>query len=57
MNVAMDEFTIVGQLGPKYTDDAVVYDVIFRPETGGFLPIPQSEIDLSGGVFQQNAGH
>lgn len=28
----------------------------FRPETGGFLPIPQNEIDLSDGVLTQNPG-
>lgn len=28
----------------------------FRPETGGFLPIPQNEIDLSDGVLEQNPG-
>lgn len=31
-------------------------NIEFRPETGGFLPIPQTQIDLSGGVLTQNAG-
>lgn len=30
--------------------------VTFRPETGGFLSIPQTQIDLSDGVLTQNAG-
>lgn len=33
-----------------------VYTVDFRPETGGFLPIPQSEITLSGGIIEQTPG-
>lgn len=28
----------------------------FRPETGGFLPVPLTEIQLSEGVLQQNPG-
>jgi hypothetical protein len=32
------------------------YTVTFRPETGGFLPIPQSQVRLSGGVLTQNPG-
>lgn len=30
--------------------------IVFRPETGGFLPIPQTQIDLSGGVLTQSPG-
>ena len=30
--------------------------VTFRPETGGFLPIPLTEIQLSEGVLTQNPG-
>ncbi len=30
--------------------------VTFRSETGGFLPIPQTQIDLSNGVLTQNQG-
>lgn len=30
--------------------------IVFRPETGGFLPVPQTEIDLSNGVLIQNPG-
>lgn len=31
-------------------------NVSFRTETGGFLPIPQTQIDLSNGVLKQNPG-
>lgn len=36
--------------------NAETTSIVFRPETGGFLPIPQTQIDLSGGVLTQNAG-
>lgn len=36
--------------------NAETTNIAFRPETGGFLPIPQTQIDLSGGVLTQNAG-
>jgi len=32
------------------------YNGVFRPETGGFLPIPETEIRLSAGVLKQNKG-
>ncbi len=32
------------------------YTIDFNPETGGFLPIPQTEITLSGGVLEQTPG-
>jgi starch-binding outer membrane protein, SusD/RagB family len=32
------------------------YAVSFRPETGGFLSIPQTQIDLSKGLLVQNPG-
>lgn len=32
------------------------YNVTFPEETGGFLPIPQTEITLSGGVLEQTPG-
>jgi hypothetical protein len=32
------------------------YNIDFRPETGGFLPIPQTEITLSEGVLEQTPG-
>jgi hypothetical protein len=30
--------------------------IVFRPETGGFLPIPQTQIDLQEGAIRQNPG-
>ncbi|NME67424.1 RagB/SusD family nutrient uptake outer membrane protein [Flammeovirga aprica] len=32
------------------------YEISFRPETNGFLPIPESQIRLSAGVLTQNEG-
>jgi len=57
MAYANQEFTVIGLRGPNYTDDQVVYDITFNSATKGFLPIPQTEIDLSGGVFLQNDGY
>lgn len=54
---AEQEFTFSGIRGPNYTDDQVVYDVTFNAATKGFLPIPQTEMDLAGGVFIQNTGY
>jgi starch-binding outer membrane protein, SusD/RagB family len=33
-----------------------IYNDTYRPETGGFLPIPQTEITLSEGVLTQTPG-
>jgi len=33
-----------------------VYNVTYRPETKGLLPIPETEINLSNGVYNQNPG-
>ncbi|UCH13064.1 MAG: RagB/SusD family nutrient uptake outer membrane protein [Bacteroidales bacterium] len=33
-----------------------LYSASYRPETGGFLPIPESQIRLSEGVLEQNQG-
>jgi hypothetical protein len=35
---------------------AGIYSVTYRPETKGLLPIPESEIRLSNGVYDQNPG-
>jgi len=48
---------VVGVRGPKYIDDQIVYDHTFNPATKGFLPIPQVEIDISGGLLKQNDGY
>lgn len=57
MAVANQELTSVGLRGPDYIGDQVIFDVTFNSAMKGFLPIPQTEIDLSGGMFQQNAGY
>lgn len=57
LDVAADELTVVGLRGPLYIDDQVEYDVNFDEATRGFLPIPQTEMDLSSGTFQQNDGY
>jgi hypothetical protein len=57
MSVANQEFTVVGVRGPQYIGDQLIFDHTFNPATKGFLPIPQTEIDLSGGLFKQNTGY
>jgi starch-binding outer membrane protein, SusD/RagB family len=57
MAVAGQEITVVGVRGPNYIGDQQIFDVTFNSSTKGFLPIPQTEIDLSGGLFQQNDGY
>ncbi len=34
----------------------IEYSAIFRPETKGYLPIPESQVLLSDGVLEQNEG-
>ncbi|NQT78605.1 MAG: RagB/SusD family nutrient uptake outer membrane protein [Bacteroidetes bacterium] len=57
MDVASQELTVIGLRGPDYVEDQIVYDVTFNPSTRGFLPIPQTEMDLSNGFFHQNVGY
>ncbi len=57
MSVASQELTSVGLSGPDYEGDQAIFNVTFNSSTRGFLPIPQTEIDLSGGLFQQNEGY
>ncbi len=57
MAVANQELTVVGVRGPDYVEDQVVYDHTFNSATKGFLPIPQTEIDLSAGTLTQNDGY
>lgn len=54
---ANQELTHSGIRGPKYVGDQILFDVTFNMNTKGFLPIPQTEIDLSAGAFNQNAGY
>ncbi len=51
------ELTYSGIRGPLYVGDQQIFDVTFNQATRGFLPIPQSEIDLSGGKITQNQGY
>jgi hypothetical protein len=57
MAYAAQELTVVGLRGPRYEGDQQIFDHTFNPSTRGFLPIPQTEIDLSGGLFIQNPGY
>lgn len=54
---ATQEFTYSGIRGPNYEGDQVIFDATFNAATKGFLPIPQTEIDLSAGTFVQNDGY
>lgn len=57
MAFANQEFTTIGIRGPKYEGDQVIFDVTFNSAMKGLFPIPQSEMDLSGGLFVQNPGY
>ncbi|NLF42097.1 MAG: RagB/SusD family nutrient uptake outer membrane protein [Bacteroidales bacterium] len=57
VSYASQTFTVSGERGPNYIGDQILFDVTFKPLTKGFLPIPQAEINLSGGVFVQNDGY
>jgi hypothetical protein len=43
--------------GPNYVGDQQIFQVTFNSNTKGFLPIPQTEIDLSAGTLVQNDGY
>lgn len=45
------------EYGPDYDGEQAIYNVTFNAATKGFLPIPQTEIDLSAGKFKQNDGY
>ncbi len=57
IEVAKAEFTVSGIRGPNYTEDQQLYEHTFDPATKGFLPIPQAEIDLMAGAWEQNDGY
>lgn len=57
MTYASQELTVIGDRGPNYVGDQIIFDVTFNPATRGFLPIPQEEIDLSEGALIQNDGY
>jgi len=56
LSYAQQEFTH-SEIGPNYVGDSQLFQVTFNSATKGFLPIPQSEMDLLNGVFTQNAGY
>ena len=57
MAVATTELNAQSKIGANYVGDDQIFQVNFNPSTKGFLPIPQTEIDLSNGVFKQNTGY
>ena len=57
LDYATQNLTHSGIRGPRYVGEQQLFDVSFNRATKGFLPIPQTEIDLSNGVFKQNAGY
>ncbi len=57
VDYANQELTHSDIRGPNYVGEQQIFDVNFNPATNGFLPIPQTEIDLSGGLFSQNPGY
>lgn len=57
MDRANAELSDPGTSGRDYEGDPQIFKVTFNTEIRGFLPIPQTEIDLSNGVFRQNAGY
>lgn len=54
---ASSELSNQSQLGPNYEGDDIIFDVSFNSATQGLLPIPQTEVDLSAGTFNQNPGY
>ncbi len=57
ISYADQELTHSGIYGPNYEGEQHIFNVNFNPATNGFLPIPQTEIDLSAGMFNQNSGY
>lgn len=57
LSLAQQELSVTGDIGSDYTGSPAIYDVTFNASTRGFLPIPQTEIDLSNGVLKQNDGY
>jgi len=53
---AETEINKVTNIPVKNQNKAATYSTKFRPETKGFLPIPESQIQLSDGVLKQNEG-
>lgn len=51
VNNAFDGFVSVRNSGSEAS-----YSVTYRPETKGLVPIPETEVRLSNGVYEQNPG-
>jgi starch-binding outer membrane protein, SusD/RagB family len=49
-------FAVATNIPVKNMNVDEIYTVTYRPETGGFLPIPISQVLLSNGVLIQNPG-
>lgn len=56
-NVAGSSISVSNQVGPLYQGDAQEFDVNFNTTRRGLFPIPQTEIDISNGLYKQNAGY
>ena len=57
LDVAENAISVSGEIGPLYQGDAQEFDVVFKPVNKGLFPIPQTEVDISNGVYNQNAGY
>ena len=53
---AASAFATATNIPVKNSNVDVTYTMSFRPETGGFLPIPPSQVRISGGILEQNPG-
>ena len=53
---AEDAFAEVSNVPVKNVSVDETYTAKYRPETGGFLIIPESQVTLSDGVLEQNPG-
>ena len=60
LDVADAAITVKGDYGPDFDykeSEEQDFDITFNKATKGFLPIPQNEIDLLDGLYNQNAGY
>lgn len=54
--IAEEAFAVATGIPVKNINEDVTYTVTYRPETGGFIPIPRTEVLLSEGVLTQTPG-
>lgn len=60
LDVTEANITVSGNYGPDFDykeSEESDFDITFNPATKGFLPIPQNEIDLLNGIYDQNEGY